>query len=83
MARHIFVVSVQHPALYDHLLQRLADDPNAQVVLDRRRIERPSGRTAVARERRQAERRQRPDVSEELRRRSVAVVTISDVRGES
>src|SRR5499426_783059 len=62
MARYIFVVSVQHPALYDYLLQRFADDPNAQVVLDRRRIERRRADTAVAHERRQAEQRQRPDV---------------------
>src|SRR5215831_7032011 len=62
MAPYIFVVPVQHPALYDYLLQRFADDPNAQVVLDRRRIERRRADTAVARERRQAERRQRPDV---------------------
>ena len=83
MARHIFVVSVQHPALYDYLLQRFADDPSARVVLDRRRIERRRAAIAVTRERRQGDRRQRPDLSEELRRRSVAVVTISDGRGES
>jgi C-terminal processing protease CtpA/Prc len=83
MARYIFIVSVQHPALYDYLVQRFAGDPNAQVVLDRRRIERRQAEIAVTRERRQADRRQRPDVSEELRRRSVAVVTISDAPGES
>lgn len=75
MARYIFIVSVRHPALYDYLQQRFADDPNAQVVLDRRRVERRRADIAVTRERRQAYRRQRPDVSEELRRRSVAVVT--------
>jgi hypothetical protein len=83
MARYIFVVSVQHPALYDYLRQRFADDLNAQVVLDRRRIERRRARIVVTRERREADRRQRPGVSEELRRRSVAVVTMSEARGES
>src|SRR5262245_58712410 len=83
MARYMFVVSLRHPALYDYLLQRFADDPNAQVVLDRGRIERRRAAIAVTRERRQGDRRQRPDLSEGLRRRSVAVVTISDGRGES
>src|SRR5262249_3519730 len=83
MARYIFVVSAEHPGLYDYLLQRFADDPNAQVVLDRRRVERRRAEIPVTREHRQDDRRQRPDVSEELRRRSVAVVTISNGRGES
>jgi len=60
MVRHIFVVSVQHPARDDYLLQRFADEPNAQVVLDRRRIERRRAEIAVTRERRQVSRRQRP-----------------------
>jgi len=75
--------SVQHPALYGYLLRRFADGPNAQVVLDRRRVERRRAEIAVTGDRRQVCRRQRPDISEELRRRSVAVVTISDERGES
>jgi hypothetical protein len=83
MARYLFVVSVQHPALYDHLLERFANDPNAEVILDRRRVERRQAEIAVPGERRRADRRQRPDVSGELRRRSVAVVTISDAREES
>jgi len=77
MARYLFIVSVRHPVLYDYLLERFADDPNAQVVLDRRRIERRRTEMAVIRDRRQADRRQRSDVGEELRRRSVAVVTIT------
>ena len=77
MAQYIFIVSVRHLALYDYLRQRFADDPNAQVVLDRRRIERRRAEIAVTHERRQLGRRQRPDLGEELRRRSVAVVTIS------
>lgn len=77
MARHLFIVSGRHPALYDYLLQRFSDDPNAQVILDRRRADRRQADAPVTLERRHAYRRQRPDVSEELRRRSVAVVTIS------
>jgi len=77
MAQYIFIVSARHPALYDYLRQRFADDPNAQVVLDRRRIERRRVDIALTHERRRLDRRERPDLSEELRRRSVAVVTIS------
>jgi hypothetical protein len=40
MARYLFVVSRQHRALYDYLLERFSGDPNAQVILDRRRGER-------------------------------------------
>jgi hypothetical protein len=76
MARYLFIVSVRHPALYDHLLERLSADPKAQVILDRRRGERRQAETSVARELRRTDRRQRRDVSEELRHRSVAVVII-------
>jgi len=75
MARYIFIVSLRHRALYDSLLQRFSDDPNAQVILDRRRGGRRLAEMSVVLERRRADRRQH-DVSEELRRRSVAVVTI-------
>jgi hypothetical protein len=77
MARYIFIVSLRHRALYDYLLQRFLNDPNAQVILDRRRVQRRQAESPVTLERRQEYRRQRPDVSEELQRRSVAVVTIS------
>ena len=76
MARYLFIVSLRHSALYDHLLERFSGDPNAQVILDRRWGERRQAELSVTRELRRADRRQRPDISEELRRRSVAVVTI-------
>ena len=76
MARYLFIVSLRHPALYDHLLTRFLNDPNAQVILDRRRGERRRAEISVASDLRRADRRQRPDVGEELRRHSVAVVTI-------
>lgn len=77
MARYIFIVSLRHPGLYDYLLQRFSHDPNAQVILDRRRLERRRAETPVTAERRQASRRRQRDLSEELRLRSVAVVTVS------
>ena len=76
MARYIFIVSLRHRALYDYLLKRFSDDPNAQVILDRRRGERRQVEIPVVPECRRADRRQRPDISGELRLRSVAVVTI-------
>ena len=76
MARYIFIVSLQHRTLYDYLLQRFLNDPNAQVILDRRLGGRRLVETSVVLERRLTDRRQQPDVSEELRRRAVAVVTI-------
>jgi len=76
MARYIFIVSLQHRVLYDYLLQRFSDDQNAQVILDHRSAKRRQAEVPVVLERRQADRRQQPDISEELRRRSVAVVTI-------
>jgi hypothetical protein len=77
MARYLFIVSLRHRALHDYLLQRFSDDPNARVILERRRAERRQAEILGLLERRRADRRQRPDVSEELRRRSVAVVQIS------
>ena len=47
MARYIFIVSLRHRALYDYLLQRFSDDPNAQVILDRRRAERRQAEISV------------------------------------
>jgi hypothetical protein len=76
MARYLFIVSLRHPALYEHLLERFSDDPKAQVILDRRRGERRHAEISVVRELRLSDRRQHPHVSEELRLRSVAVVTI-------
>ena len=76
MARYLFIVSLRHPALYDHLLARFLNDPNAQVILDRRRGERRQAEFLVAHDLRRADRRQRTQVSEELRLRSVAVVTL-------
>ncbi len=76
MARYLFIVALRHRALYDYLLQRFSADPNAQVILDRRRGGRRLAEIPVVLERRRTDRRQQPDVSEELRRRSVAVVAI-------
>lgn len=76
MARYLYIVSLQQWALFDELLERFSDDPKARVILDRRRGNRRQAEASVALERRRVDRRQKLGVSEELRRRSVAVVTI-------
>ena len=60
MARYIFIVSLRHGALYDYLLQRFSDDPNAQVILDRRRAERRQAEISVVLEIRASKGRRAP-----------------------
>jgi hypothetical protein len=76
MAHYLFIVSRQHQALYDHLLERFADDPSAEVVLDRRQRERRERKIPSTLDRRRADRRQRPEVDEDLWQRAVVIVTI-------
>jgi len=76
MARYLYIVSLRQWALFDDLLGRFSDDPKVQVILDRRRGNRRQAEASVACERRRVDRRQQRGVSNELRRRSVAVVTI-------
>jgi hypothetical protein len=78
MAYYLYIVSAAHRALLDSLLERFSGDPKAQVILDRRYGNRRQIDAAVALERRRADRRQQLGVSEELRRRAVAVVTVAD-----
>jgi hypothetical protein len=78
MARYLFIVSQQHQYLYELLVERFAGDPNVEVILDRRsrrgrgREMRPEPRSAIV------ERRSRPEIDEELRIRSHAIVTLSE-----
>ena len=70
-ARYLFVVSQQHPNLYELLVERFQDDKNVEVILDRR---------AAAQEPAEAhgpeDRRQRP--RNELGLRSHLIVTRTD-----
>ena len=77
MARYLYIVSLERRTLFDELLGRFSTDPKAQVILDRRRLERRQTEAPVVCERRRTDRRHLLSVSEELRRRSVAVVTIA------
>ncbi len=73
----MFIVARRHPELYDYLSTRFADDPNVTVVLDRRLAPRRRRALPAAAERRRVDRRSRPDVDEQLRTTSLAVVTAS------
>jgi hypothetical protein len=76
MGRTLFVVSRRHPDLYHYLRERFASDAAVEVILDRRIAERRQRQTPRATERRQADRRRRPEVELELQVRSHAIITI-------
>ena len=70
-ARYLFVVSRQHSALYELLVERFQDDKNVEVILDRRATTRKSAGQYGA-----DERRRRPE--NELGLRSHLIVTRAD-----
>lgn len=76
MPIHLFIVSREHQELYTYLTERFADDPKVSVILDRRVGERRRVDVPVQVERRQADRRRRPEVDAEVRTRSYAVITL-------
>jgi hypothetical protein len=78
MGRTLFIVSRQHPDLYAYLRERFASDRGVEVVLDRRVAQRRRGEAPYPAERRQAERRGRPEVELELQTRSHAILTIPE-----
>ena len=74
--RHLFVVSRDHPWLYAHLRERFQDDPNVDVILDRRVAERRTTAQAATYERRKAERRRPISEDENLSVRSHYIVEL-------
>ena len=77
MPAQLFIVARRHPELYDYLSTRFADDGRVAVILDRRLAPRRRRALPAAAERRRADRRTRPEVDEQLRASSLAVVTTS------
>ena len=67
MRRELFIVARDRSDLYRYLSQTFADAENVEVIFDRRSAERRELPTAANPERRRRERRQRPQVEEELR----------------
>jgi hypothetical protein len=82
MGRNVFIVSRQHRDLYTYLRERFASDPAVEVILDRRFGQRRQHKAEVGAERRRADRRQRPEVEQELQTRSHAIITIEDTTGD-
>lgn len=76
--RYLFVVSRAHPWLYRHLVERFEDDPNVDVMLDRRIAERrrESTRPKNATDRRRGERRRRVGPEEDLQIHSHYIVEL-------
>jgi hypothetical protein len=74
----MFIVARRHSELYEYLNAQLADDATVRVVLDRRLAARRRRALPAAAERRRVDRRSRPEVDEQLRATSLAIVTASD-----
>lgn len=81
MGRTVFIVSRHHPDLYAYLRERFASDHGVEVVLDRRTAQRRRSEQPNEIDRRQADRRRRPEVELELKTRSHAIITIPECDG--
>lgn len=78
MGRTLFIVSRHHPDLYAYLRERFGSDQGVEVVLDRRTAQRRRSEQPNEGDRRQADRRRRPEVELELQTRSHAIITIPE-----
>jgi len=76
MGLTLFIVSRDHPDLYAYLRERFATDRGVEVILDRRLGQRRQRARPSELERRQNDRRQRPEIDLELQTRSHAIITI-------
>lgn len=79
MGRTLFIVSRQHPDLYAYLRERFASDTAVEVILDRRLGQRRQRDALSGVDRRLGDRRTRPEVENELKTRSHAIITIPEV----
>src|SRR5215510_14173013 len=73
---HLFIVSRQHHDLYDYLCSRLSGNGDVRIIVDRRLGERRRRAAPAAAQRRRVERRVRPEITEQLRLHSHAIVTL-------
>jgi hypothetical protein len=76
VARRLVIVSREHPDLYVYLRDRLAADPDVEMILDRRLGERRRELQPTQPQRRRRDRRTRPEVDADLRLRSHVIVTL-------
>lgn len=78
--RHLYVVATDRRDLFESLRRQFADDPNVEVILDRREGARVAPRPATPAERRRADRRQ---MEQSHLLRTLGVVLVSrDERGK-
>jgi hypothetical protein len=70
VARSLFIVVRQLPNVFEHLRRQFGEEPDVEVLVDRRREQRrktPHRPLAGERERRHGERRQNREADEQLR----------------
>jgi hypothetical protein len=65
--RHVFIVSRDHPGLFEFLVREYRDHLDVEVILDRRIEERRRTKAAVAEDRRRGHRRSCSGVAVQLR----------------
>ncbi len=78
MPRHVFVVARDSSYLASYLRDRFKDTPEVDVIMDRRRAQRRRQAVAVSVDRRNGDRRIRPEADAELRLASCVFVTVPD-----
>src|SRR2546422_6016723 len=76
MPRHLFLVARDKPELARDLQAAFASDPEVEVLVDRRLVERRRNPAGLVPDRRKTDRRARPQVDLELKLASYASVTL-------
>ena len=76
MAGDLLIVARNQRSLYEYLKHDFEDDPDVQVVMDRRQGERRQAREPWTAERRRGDRRTRPPIDDKLESIGFAVVRI-------
>jgi len=76
MPRHLFLVARDNPELARDLQAAFASDPEVEVLVDRRLVERRRHPAGLVPDRRKTDRRARPQVDLELKLASYASVTL-------
>lgn len=76
MVRYLFIVARNHGDLFGYLYDRFHGDEKVQVILDRRTRGRERDRLVALGDGPSHERRQRPDIDEQLRAGSHVILTL-------
>ena len=79
MVLHLFIVSRQQPDLYCYLAREFGEEPDVQVILDRRhadRRRRTDHGSGMYADRRQTDRREKDDITPQLSTLGYAFVRV-------